>query len=184
MGKKKGTSTWRCKECHGWDYKGKRGAYRKGSHFSGIPGIRNMAGASEQEVVAVLKDDTHQFGGLMPQDALEKLALFVSKGQLDNDEYIDRSTKKVRGNVANGARIYQTICAACHGADGSELNFGDKDAPKFVGTVARSNPWETLHKMRMGQPGEEMPSMLAYSIQDIIDTLAYTLTLPGTGSGH
>ncbi len=25
-GKKKGASTWRCKECHGWDYMGKDGA--------------------------------------------------------------------------------------------------------------------------------------------------------------
>ena len=26
-----GADTWRCKECHGWDYKGKDGAYAKGS---------------------------------------------------------------------------------------------------------------------------------------------------------
>jgi hypothetical protein len=31
-GKKKGSSTWRCKECHGWDYKGARGAYAKQRH--------------------------------------------------------------------------------------------------------------------------------------------------------
>ncbi len=24
-GKKKGSTTWRCKECHGWDYKGRDG---------------------------------------------------------------------------------------------------------------------------------------------------------------
>ena len=34
-GKKKGSSTWRCKECHGWDYRGAAGAYSKGSHYSG-----------------------------------------------------------------------------------------------------------------------------------------------------
>lgn len=26
-GSKKGKSTWRCKECHGWDYLGKDGGY-------------------------------------------------------------------------------------------------------------------------------------------------------------
>ena len=139
-GKKKGSATWRCKECHGWDYKGKRGAYRKGSHYSGISGIRNMAGSPETDVVAVLKDETHQFDGVIPQVALEKLAAFVSKGQIENDDYIDRISKKVSANVENGARIFQTICATCHGIDGSEINFGNKDAPKFVGTVARSNP--------------------------------------------
>ncbi len=29
---RRGTDTWRCKECHGWDYLGKEGAYGSGSH--------------------------------------------------------------------------------------------------------------------------------------------------------
>ncbi|MFV1859618.1 MAG: hypothetical protein ACC647_09750, partial [Anaerolineales bacterium] len=33
------TATWRCKECHGWDYQGAEGAYGSGSHFTGFPGI-------------------------------------------------------------------------------------------------------------------------------------------------
>src|SRR3989338_7187253 len=40
-GKQKGATTWRCKECHGWDYKGASGVYSKGGHYTGIPGIRN-----------------------------------------------------------------------------------------------------------------------------------------------
>jgi len=27
-----GEDTWRCKECHGWDYLGAEGAYGSGSH--------------------------------------------------------------------------------------------------------------------------------------------------------
>ena len=57
---KKG-SDWRCKECHGWDYQGKDGAYSKGKHFSGIKGIRDMAGAEPDKIIAVLKDDTHGY---------------------------------------------------------------------------------------------------------------------------
>jgi len=34
-----GPDTWRCKECHGWDYKGVDGAYSSGSHRTGIAGI-------------------------------------------------------------------------------------------------------------------------------------------------
>ena len=30
----KPASNWRCKECHGWDYRGKDGAYASGSHAS------------------------------------------------------------------------------------------------------------------------------------------------------
>src|SRR3989304_10438538 len=34
-----GGDTWRCKECHGWDYKGKDGAYGSGSHLTGFFGV-------------------------------------------------------------------------------------------------------------------------------------------------
>ena len=34
-----GATTWRCKVCHGWDYKGATGAYAKGSHRTGLGGI-------------------------------------------------------------------------------------------------------------------------------------------------
>src|SRR3990172_1061139 len=33
-----GADTWRCKECHGWDYKGVDGAYGSGSHQTGFKG--------------------------------------------------------------------------------------------------------------------------------------------------
>jgi thiosulfate dehydrogenase len=177
-GKQKGASTWRCKECHGWDYKGARGAYSKGSHYSGIGGIRNMAHAPIDSVVATLKDKTHGFGTLIPQEDLEALAHFVSHGQLDMDDYIDRASKKAKGNAANGERIYQTTCARCHGSDGKLINFKTPPKVEYIGTVASKNPWETLHKLRMGQPGVPMISMLAFDIQDHVDVLAYTQTLP------
>jgi len=36
--------SWRCKECHGWDYKGKDGSYASGAHATGIKGISGAAG--------------------------------------------------------------------------------------------------------------------------------------------
>lgn len=177
-GKRKGSSTWRCKECHGWDYKGVRGAYGKGSHYSGTAGIRNMAHAPLEAVVATLKDNTHGFGKLIPDKDLNALAHFVSHGQLDMDKYIDRASKKATGDVANGERIFQTVCAHCHGSDGKLMNFKTPENPEYIGTVATENPWETLHKLRMGQPGVPMISMLAFDIQDHVDILAYTQTLP------
>jgi len=177
-GKQKGASTWRCKECHGWDYKGVRGAYAKGSHYSGVMGIRNMAHAPLDAVVETLKSETHGFGGLIPDEDLMALAHFVSHGQLDMDEYIDRATKKAKGDAANGERIYQTTCVICHGKDGKLINFKDEKKPEYIGTVATENPWETLHKLRMGQPGVPMISMLAFDLQGHVDILAYTQTLP------
>jgi len=177
-GKKKGATTWRCKECHGWDYKGAAGAYAKGSHYTGITGIRNMTHAPLDTIVAILKDDTHGYGKLMSDKELTTLAHFVAHGQIDTDEYIDRATKKVKGDAAKGERIFQTTCARCHGSDGKLINFKAPPKAEYVGTVANANPWEALHKVRMGQPGVFMISMLAFDIQDHLDVLAYMQTLP------
>jgi len=177
-GKQKGASTWRCKECHGWDYKGASGAYGKGGRYTGIRGIRNLTYASESAIVAILKDKTHGFGELIPAKDLESLAHFVAHGQIDMDMYIDRPTKKVKGDAARGEQVYQTICSYCHGSDGKSINFRTPENPEYIGTVANENPWETLHKIRMGQPGVPMISMLAFDVQTHVDILAYARTLP------
>ncbi len=137
-----------------------------------------MADAPIDKIVATLKNKTHGFGKLIPDEDLTALAHFVSHGQIDMDEYIDSTTKKVRGDADNGARIYQTVCARCHGSDSKLINFKDEKKPEFIGTVATKNPWETLHKIRMGQPGVPMLSMLALDTQDHVDVLAYCQTLP------
>lgn len=177
--KKKGSATWRCKECHGWDYKGADGAYAKGSHRTGIKGVGSVAGADPASIEKILLDKTHQYTDQMiPPSAMNKLTLFLSFGQINMDRYIDRSSKKAHGDVRRGAQFYQTICANCHGFDGKEINFKDDKKPEYVGTVAQANPWETLHKIRFGQPGVGMVSLSVLSIQEQVDILTYTQTLP------
>jgi thiosulfate dehydrogenase len=177
--KKSGASTWRCKECHGWDYMGKDGAYAKGSHFTGITGVRNADGMEPEALQAIIMDETHGFTeDMISHSAMEKLALFLSRGQIDMDRYIDRASKVARGNPGRGAQLYQTICAVCHGFDGKEINFKDESKPEFIGTVAQENPWETLHKIRFGQPGVGMIALVALDIDTLVDILAYTQTLP------
>ena len=177
-GKQKGATTWRCKECHGWDYKGAGGVYGKGGRYTGIRGIRNTTYASEKAIVAILKDKTHGFGKLIPEEDMEALAHFIAHGQVDADIYIDRATKKVKGDAAKGEQVFQTTCAYCHGIDGKQINFRTPENPEYIGTVANENPWETLHKIRMGQPGVPMISMLAFDVQTHVDILTYAQTLP------
>ena len=178
-GQKSGSTTWRCKECHGWDYKGLDGAYSRGSHFSGIIGVRSVVDIDPGRIAQIIRDETHGYTEqMLPRSAVDKLALFLSQGQVDMDVYIDRATKKARGNTRRGAAFFQTICAVCHGFDGKDLNVHDADDPEYVGTVAAGNPWEALHKIRFGQPGVGMVSLGALDIQDQVDILAYTQTLP------
>jgi len=178
-GKKKGATTWRCKECHGWDYKGKDGAYGKGSHYTGIKGVRAYDGKKGSDVVKIIRNKTHGYTKAMISDsAARKLGLFVTKGQIEMDKYIDRKTKKAKGDPDHGARLYQTVCSICHGFDGKAINFAKDPKKEYVGTIAKDNPWEGLHKVRHGQPGVPMVATIALNVQDQVDIIAYAQTLP------
>ncbi len=181
---KKAKSNWRCKECHGWDYMGKDGAYSSGKHYSGIKGIKGMVGADPAMVVSILKDDTHMMSGKMADRDFLDLALFVTQGQVDMDSYIDRKTRKaIGGDVGRGAAYYHAACANCHGPKGLAI----KGMPA-LGKLSNANPWETLHKILNGQPDEGMPSMRtlgrevaaigAMGFQAPTDILAFIQTLP------
>ncbi len=179
------STTWRCKECHGWDYQGKDGAYSKGSHFTGFPGIYTAAMTqSKAQLLGALTGGVnadHDFSSVLSKAALEDLVNFLKEGPIDNAKYIDYETKKAIGaNISHGLELYTDTCTACHGADGKQINFGDEADPEYVGTVASGNPWEALHKIRFGQPGTSMPSAIVngWSIQDVLDVLGYTQTLP------
>ena len=187
-GKKKGASTWRCKECHGWDYKGAAGAYAKGSHYTGIKGIRDFANKDLDSIVAILKNSTHQYDTVMNDFGLRRIAAFVSFNQMDISDYVNSETKVVQGDAEFGQSIYKEWCKSCHGSDGRDINFKDDQSPEFVGTVAVKNPWEAMHKIRNGHPGafvrmmmrrKPMPHMHdKISFDQQLDLLTYMQTLP------
>ncbi|WP_156927078.1 c-type cytochrome [Azospirillum halopraeferens] len=167
-------TTWRCKECHGWDYRGRDGAYGEDAHRTGIKGIRAMAGADPAAVVAVLGDATHAYGGLLSARDMADLAAFVTRGQVDMDAAIDRATGRARGDAAAYAAHYETICAPCHGMDGRDI----RTMPP-LGRLASGDPWRALHGILNGHPGEVMPPLRALSDDTVAGILAYTQTLPG-----
>ncbi len=176
--RKMGAQTWRCKSCHGWDYKGIDGQYGTGSYKTGIKGVSDLAGGDPDAVVRALGDDIHGFTDeMIPPDAKRRVALFLTSGQHDTDAVIALDGA-ARGTASQGASVYQTVCAACHGFDGRALNWGDEVEPGYVGTEANANPWEVLHKIRNGHPGHEMISLRAFPLQVAVDVLAYAQSLP------
>ena len=179
-----GADTWRCKECHGWDYKGSEGAYGSGSHMTGFPGVFDAQSKSVEDLVAQLSgqvDPDHDFS-VMGEEAMADLAAFIRSGLDDYTPLIAADKKAVGGDAAAGETLYGSTCAACHGADGTTLNFGGADDPEYVGTIAIDNPWEFFHKVRAGQPGSNpaMPSAIAngWTLQDTLDVLSFAQTLP------
>ncbi|MEK6753707.1 MAG: c-type cytochrome [Chloroflexota bacterium] len=177
-----GGDTWRCKECHGWDYKGKDGVYGSGSHLTGFPGVMDSAGMSAAELTAWLnggKNPDHDFSAYMEEAQINMLVTFIQKGLVDRDPYIN-ADKSVKGDAEHGETLYIAVCIRCHGTEGKDINFGDETEPEFLGTVANDNPWEALHKGSVGQPGKTMPAGLnfGWSLQDIADVIAYLQTFP------
>jgi mono/diheme cytochrome c family protein len=179
-GKYKAKGDWRCKECHGWDYLGKDGAYGKGKHFTGIKGIQGAANTSPDRIMGTLTNKTHALDTLLSGEDLRDLAMFVSKGQINMASYIDPASKKVKGNKAKGEPVFNTVCANCHGRDGTLDEDGKPLAADSepLGLVASDNPWEALHKIRNGQPGEHMPALRALDLQLALDILAHMQTMP------
>jgi len=179
-----GADTWRCKECHGWDYLGKDGAYGKGSHFTGFIGVKQVAGKDPNEILAALKGATnpdHDFSTVMDDQALTDLALFLSDYQFDSAALVDAEKKAIGGNADNGKTIYDENCKDCHGPEGLAINFADDSGPEYFATIATDNPWEFIHKARFGQPGvEKMPSLVDVGISDAeyADLLAYAQAQP------
>ena len=183
MNTRTGADTWRCKECHGWDYRGAEGAYGSGSHFTGFPGVFDAQTKSFDELVAVLAGDVdpeHDFS-VMSEAEFTDLVSFLQAGLIDLASLIDAETQgAIDADTRHGEELYASGCAACHGADGSALNFGSEDEPEYVGTLAVDNPWEFIHKVRVGQPGVAMPAAVdaGWSLEDLVDLLSYAQTLP------
>lgn len=169
----KDDATWRCKECHGWDLKGKDGAYGSGKHFTGIKGLTESADKDPAAIAAILRDKTHAYTPAMLSDAnAMDLANFVSKGQVDMADYISSPSLKSTGNAAKGKAYFETICVGCHGLDGKKV----ADA-ESLGSVA-SNGVEMMHKVLYGQPKAAMPALFALDHQIAADLVAHLQSLP------
>lgn len=179
-GAQEGETTWRCKECHGWDYKGVDGVYRAGSHYTGIKGIDGAIGMDEGSIAALLRAPLHGYTrDMITDDELARVAAFVSRGQVDMEAYIDLATREITGgDVENGRAVFQTVCAACHGFDGRRLDWGDDEGPAYVGTEAVAAPDEVLNKILNAHPGVEMVNLRAFGVDAAADVLRYTSTLP------
>ena len=168
VGQKSGSTTWRCKECHGWDYKGVNGAYGSGSHFTGIPGVFGSI-MTREEMFDLIKFDTppngHGFGDTgLTDEEICNLVDFLQDFVIDTDSYIDGGNAFI-GDVQQGRYNYSVAggyytCASCHGDDGTAINFGSPASPEYVGDLAVANPWEVMHKIRFGHPGTTMPSWM------------------------
>src|SRR5512133_3658187 len=150
-----GADTWRCSECHGWDYKGSEGAYGNGSHQTGFPNVMKLAAdMPADEIVAHLKgskDPSHDFSKYLDDASLNKLVKFLKEGLIDDSEFIDSTTLKVKGgDMTHGKQLFESTCAECHGTDGKKIVFRTEGVNEYLGNVATRDPYRFLHRTRFG----------------------------------
>jgi mono/diheme cytochrome c family protein len=189
---RKGSGTWRCAECHGWDYKGVDGDFASGSHMTGFAGILADKGKPPAEILAALKGSTnpdHDFSTVMEEQDLVDLALFVSEGTIDVNQVFNADGTP-KGVAADGKEKFEEICSDCHGPQGNAINFKTPGAPEFLAHPANENPKQFLHRTRFGVAVWPMPSAIEneFSDQDLANVIAYAQTLPEesdvTGGGQ
>jgi mono/diheme cytochrome c family protein len=180
-----GADTWRCSECHGWDYMGVQGAYSSGSHLTGFPNVLVLAQSmSIDEIVDHLmgsKDNAHDFSAYIDQENLSAVANFLKYGVINDQDYIDPiSLQVINGNIENGKTFFENNCVDCHGTDGETIVFRTEGYSEFLGSVAQRDPWRFLHRTRFGVAGTDMPVgfLMGWTPNDGRDILAYAQTLP------
>jgi thiosulfate dehydrogenase len=179
--KKNGVTSWRCKECHGWDYLGKEGCYHD-NHVSyvGIKGVYDVRNRSPEELYFAIadRDEHHDFKKYLRLSASDiwSLVKFIREGLVDFRKVMNPD-RSINGDPKKGRIFYWQHCAECHGGDGNKiLSREELEGAHGVGWEANADPQETLHKIRWGHPGTDMPSAIidkGLSDQDTIDILSY-----------
>ena len=171
-------TTWRCAECHGWDYKGSTGAGAT-THSARARRALVDAKAAPQALFDAIRGigTTHDFSTKLGTADVWDLVAFVTTGASDTTPSIE-STGVARGDARAGASGFAANCATCHGDDGKAIDLGDG---RGVGELATCDPWHVLHQIRWGVAGTTMPSMEAEGLSTAAqaDILAYAQTLAG-----
>jgi mono/diheme cytochrome c family protein len=189
FGAKTGNTTWRCKECHGWDYIGKDGRYASGSHFTGIKGLYPSSESLWHAYLSIKDNHGYSATDLTDSDIWD-LVKFYKEG-LVNVSIILNKEGTFTGDMVSGGSLYNNgvpgsesgstktnaSCSSCHGTDGTNEVVTGFDA--FPGFLANDNPQEFLHKVRFGHPGSTMPASESIngSLSDVTDLSAYSQTL-------
>jgi mono/diheme cytochrome c family protein len=189
FGAKTGNTTWRCKECHGWDYIGKDGRYASGSHFTGIKGLYPSSESLWHAFLSIKDNHGYSATDLTDSDIWD-LVKFYKEG-LVNVSIILNKEGTFTGDMVSGGSLYNNgvpgsesgttktnaSCSSCHGTDGTNEVVTGFDA--FPGFLANDNPQEFLHKVRFGHPGSTMPASESIngSLHDVTDLSAYSQTL-------
>lgn len=184
-----GEDTWRCSECHGWDYRGAQGEYQAGSHYTGFPDLLMLVQDLQvEDIVNHLRgglDPAHDFSAHLDDTSMTELGEFLKFGTIDATTYINPiSLRVIDADFSHGQQLYQSTCINCHGEDGKKIVFRIEGIDEYLGSIANRDPYRFLHRTRFGVAGTDMPvgMNLGWQPADGRDVLAFAQSLPTGGA--
>lgn len=174
----KGADTWRCNECHGWDYLGKDGRYGRGYYYTGIKGIFDARHKEPLELYSALtnKEGSHNFTGHLAEDELWALVKFIRSGQMNYREMLGPGGD-IKGDPVKGRPLYYRKCENCHGSDGDKIFIEEHiEGLHGLGWESNSSPDEVIHKIRFSHSliTRELSELRE---KDILDIVSFCQTL-------
>lgn len=176
--------TWRCVNCHGWDYMGSHSRnFLTALRVMQYPDMFGMVNQPAEDILPLLTGkitSEHDFSAYLDEQDLLDLSAFLSSGLTLPDLVADWETFQVQGTLQTGEQYFGQFCASCHGFEGEKINLNTAQNPLFLGDMAWTNPWRIAHIIRFGHLNTRVPpaEMLQISFSQQIDILAYTQTLP------
>lgn len=203
---------YRCKECHGYDYKGALGfngpdrADRTRAFLASSDLLAATTTLTRDQIIDKIAlggtgDNMPMYGAIMSAaniaaiaDHLVQLRAGTKAGPDDVLELLATTNTnsggkfhavKTGGDTTNGDTLISQKCGltGCHGADGTDLLLDDGEYS--LGGMVRAMPAEGYHKALNGNPGTYMTSqsIVAKEILDILAALCNETMYPNKGTG-
>ena len=139
---------------------------------SGRRGLSADLASYDPDTNPTVGDQMPDYSEIMSDSRIWELTKFLLEEAIDTNTLYDITTTGayptgsitysnigLDGDAANGDATYANRCAFCHGADGTAIPV---DGSFSVGSFVRKKPYEVHHKVKFGQPGTSMGSLLTH----------------------
>ena len=155
------TLTWRCVNCHGWDYAGSSGrTLTTVNRNMDYPGLFGVTADTPEEIFPILNglnNPEHDFTPPLEAQDLLDLAAFLAANLVQPELIADPESLAAAGTIEVGEAGYTEYCLGCHGLEGEKINLGTVQTPIFLGDLAWTNPWRIAHTTRFGHVSTRVP---------------------------
>ncbi|MDH5728219.1 MAG: hypothetical protein OEZ58_04470 [Gammaproteobacteria bacterium] len=168
------TDSWRCSQCHGFDYEGGVFSFNNGA-TNNLLELQDVRGRDEEFVIGLLFNgfdmwdgaavqNVHNYSALLTPQAMVDVADFVVNEIYDTHMYIRAPSSGSLGDMAEGNAVYNSLidaagvspivrvdgsgfnCVSCHGVDGLGVAGIDLRASAW------NDPFQFLHRTNFGSP--------------------------------